>query len=152
MNTELRALIDNFRATQDQAVDYLHDLLLIPRPRSGPDWVRTGHLAVREAAKRVEAPDIRLSPHGFGIDVIHPCFRIDFDYGPNGEVDCFDIWRLAVHRYHMNQGKPPVGPYEDIRQWVSDALGAGELQVVPGSHDSFYQDPTLLRSSHASWP
>jgi hypothetical protein len=80
------------------------------------------------------------------IDVIHPDFRIDFDYGPNGQIDCFDVWRLAVHRHHLTDAKPPVGPYDDIREWVGDATEQGELLTVPGSYNAFFQDATLLRS------
>ena len=146
MIPELRVLIHDFRITQDRAIDYLHSILLIPLPNTGPDWVRNGHRAVLEAARRIVDPAIKLNPHGFGIDVIHSDFRIDFDYGPNGEIDCFDVWRLAVHRHHLTHAEPPVGPYDDIRSWIEDAVDRCELQRVPDAHDLLFQDPTLLRS------
>ncbi len=115
MNPNLRALITDFRSAQDRAIDYLHRELLIPLPISGPDWVCNGHRAVLDASKRLDNAAIKLDPHGYGIDVTHPDFRVDFDYGQNGEIDCFDVWRLAVHRYHITHAKPPVGPYDDIK-------------------------------------
>ena len=146
MNSELQALIRDFRDAQDRAIDYLHLVLHIPLPDSGPVWVRTGHRATLEAAKRTEHSSAKLNPHGFGIEVIHPDFRIDFDFGPNGEIDCFDLWRLALHRYHLQQAKPPVGPYNVIRSWLGDAFDKGELLTVSGSHNLIFQHPELLRS------
>ncbi len=146
MNPRLRILIDDFRTTQDRAIDYLHVALRIPIPQDGPDWVHNGHPAVLDAARLAENDGIRLDPHGFGIDVIHTDFRIDFDYGPVGQIDCFDVWRLAVHRHHLTNADPPVGPYDDIREWVLDAAEQGELLSVPNSYNAFFQDPKLLRS------
>jgi hypothetical protein len=146
MTPDLRALINDFRATQDRAIDYLHTDLRIPLPKSGPDWVRNGHRAVLDAVKLGGNSAIKLAPHGYGVDVIHPDFRIDFDYGPNGEIDCFDVWRLAVHRHHLTDAEPPVGPYNDIRAWINDAVDKCELRIVSETYDAFFQDPTLLRS------
>lgn len=146
MNPELRILIHDFRAAQDRAIEYLHRELRIPLPQSGPDWVRNGHAAVLEASKLPENSAVKLDPHGYGIDVIHPDFRVDFDYGPNGQIDCFDVWRLAVYRHHFTNAEPPVGPYDDILEWVNDALGLGELLRVPNGYNVLFRDPTQLRS------
>jgi hypothetical protein len=149
MAPELRALITDFRAVQDRAIDYLHTVLRIPLPKSGPDWVLNGHSAVLETVKLGEDSAFKLAPHGFGIDVIHSDFRIDFDYGPNGETDCFDVWRLALHRHYVTDAEPPVGPCNDIREWINDAVGECELRIVPETYDAFFQDPTLLRAPDA---
>ncbi len=146
MHPELRSLIKDFRVTQDRAIDFLHSVLKIPLPSSGRDWVKCGHRAVLEAVKNLECPTIQLDPHGYGIEIIHPDFRIDFDYGPNGEIDCFDLWRLAIHRHNLNNSVSPIGPYEDLSAWFQDAVDRSELQKVPGSNDRFVQDPALLRS------
>ena len=34
--------------------------------------------------------------HGVGCVVSFPDISIDFDYGPEGRTDCFDIWRLYI--------------------------------------------------------
>ena len=149
MNPHLRALINDFRSAQDSAIDYLRTSLRIPLPKSGLDWVRNGHATVLDAATLLKNSGITLDPHGYGIDVIHPQFRVDFDYGPVGQIDCFDVWRLAVHRHHLTDAEPPVGPYDDIRDWVTNAANQGELLTVPNSYDAFFQDPTLLRSQNS---
>lgn len=151
MNPDLQALNQDFRAAQDRAIDFLHKELRIPLPRSGRDWVRNGHRLVLDAGKLASNSAFKLDPHGYGIDVVHSDFRIDFDYGPNGEIDCFDVWRLAVHRHHLTKARPPVGPYDDIEEWVNDALAKCELLTVPESYDMFFQDPTLLRSQEAEF-
>ena len=145
MNAELRQLIDAFRTTQDTAIDFLHCQLRIPLPKSSLDWALNGHLAVRDLTRESCSAGFRLEPHGYGIDLIHPDFRIDFDYGPAGQIDCFDIWRLALHRHHLLDDTPPVGPYDDIDTWVDDSLKCGELIVVAETYDAFFQDPTRLR-------
>jgi hypothetical protein len=89
---------------------------------------------------------VELFPHGYGIDVTHPDFQIDFDYGPSGQIDCFDIWRLALHRHRLLRAPNPVGPYDDIKMWVGNAVVENELLVVPDSYGEFFQDPTRLRS------
>lgn len=144
MNLQLRQLIDAFRTAQDRAIDLLFVSLRIPLPRNGPDWVLTGHAAVREAARSLDS-GITLDPHGYGIEVVHPDFRVDFDFGPDGQVDCFDVWRLALHRHYLTDATPPVGPYPDIKDWVAAAVREAELIVVPGNSESTFQDPTLLR-------
>ena len=145
MHQELRTLIDAFRDAQDRAVDYLHVSLNIPLPTSGLDWAHNGFSAINAVGRASDRVDVRLDPHGFGIDIVHPGFRIDFDYGPAGQVDCFDVWRLALHRHHLVGDDPPVGPYDDIRTWVHDSVKCGELVVVPDTYDAFFQDPTRLR-------
>lgn len=145
MNAELRQLIDAFRATQNIAIDFLHCRLGIPLPKTNLDWALNGHLAIRDLTDAILTAGVQLKPHGYGIDVIHPEFRIDFDYGPAGQIDCFDIWRLALHRHHLLNDTPPVGPYDDIDAWVGDALECGELTIVSETYDAFFQDPTRLR-------
>lgn len=42
------------------------------------------------------AGDITYELHGVGCAVYFPDLCIDFDYGPDGRTDGFDVWRLYI--------------------------------------------------------
>jgi len=46
---------------------------------------------------------VRYELHGIGCFIHLPKETVDFDYGPNGEINGFDIWRL----YNFACDRPP---------------------------------------------
>lgn len=145
MHPELETLIYEFRDRQDLAVDFLHRSLGIPIPTTTFKWVQYCRDHSQTLAEFCNQEGVKLIPHGYGIEVIHPDFQIDFDYGPGGEIDCFDVWRLAFFR-HMSHHRPnPIGPYDDISRWIEEAVRARELIVVPETTESIFRHPRRLR-------
>lgn len=142
MHPELSTAIRQFRRDQDLALDYIHGNLNIPVPVSITHWhddIRHQITAVDSIAAR---DGVKLNVHGFGIDVTHPEFRIDFDYGPHGECDCFDEWRLSLHRHHQLGVTDAVDDPRPLDEWFTAAADQGELVLVRDTYGTFY-DPSL---------
>ncbi|QEG40208.1 DUF6896 domain-containing protein [Roseimaritima ulvae] len=144
MNTELADAIHLFRTDQESALAYLHGKLGIPVPSTGLEWAENGHEHVERVKSIADDDGVELYVHGFGIEVTHPDFHIDFDYGRDGQTDCFDRWRLSLHR-HMRLGLPaPVDDPRPIKDWLDDAADAGELIRIDYAT---YYDP----NSRSAW-
>jgi hypothetical protein len=103
-----------------------------------------------EAAVIAESDGVKIDVHGAGIEVAHPNFTIDYDYGPNGECDCFDAWRLALHR-HRSRGLPwPVEGQLELQELLDSAARDGTVIPLPDSpyfvNPSFRSNWTLRRT------
>jgi hypothetical protein len=64
--------------------------------------------------------------HGYGIELVIDGVTIDFDWGERGESDGFDVWRL----YNFARLNPAIVarvPHAQVREWMEEALAAGEL-------------------------
>jgi hypothetical protein len=119
MNAELADAIRLFRQDQELALKYIHGDLRIPVPRTACEWTEIGHTHAVAAEAMTKRGGVTLYVHGYGIEVTHPEFQIDFDYGPDGQCDCFDHWRLSLHR-HMQHSLPnPVDDPRPISEWLA---------------------------------
>ncbi|ELP33684.1 hypothetical protein RBSWK_02386 [Rhodopirellula baltica SWK14] len=101
----------------------------------------TARRAIQAKQETFTRDGVVLRKHGVGIEIKHPHFRIDFDYGPNGECDCFDSWRLSLFTHQMRSLRGHVQMQAQVARWLSDAYDDGELIKV---HDDYshYLDPT----------
>ncbi len=89
MDQRLTILIDDYLASVSSAVKLLV-ASGIARPSSCAQWA----IAV------IDKPDVLLGginfyKHGFGCEVHLKGGIVDFDFGENGEINGFDLWRLA---------------------------------------------------------
>lgn len=142
MHKDLADAIRLFRRDQELALDYIHRRLGIPVPRTASSWAADAHEQVAAASSIATTDGVTLYVHGVGIEVTHPDFHIDYDYGPVGQCDCFDEWRLSLHR-HIRLSLPnPVDDPRPLDNWIRDAVDAGELIRVADSYSMIY-DPSL---------
>lgn len=133
MDHRLDQLIEGFRAAQDIGVAVLTRDLRIPIPSSGRDWwVYCKQNGLYEIE---ELQGIPIRAHGFGIELTIGSMIIDFDWGPNGEQDGFDGWRLYV--YPLNNDMEEELSHAEINDLLQSAFGAGELIKI----DELYFDP-----------
>ena len=133
---ELFDAIASFRSAQELGLRYAHDRLRLPVPRSNCEWMRYGYVVPPEVAVVAESDGVKIDIHGAGIEVVHPEFTIDYDYGPNGECDCFDAWRLALHR-HRSRGLPwPVEGQLELQALLDSAAAMGS--VIQLSDSSYF--------------
>lgn len=138
---ELLDAITSFRTAQERGLDYVHNRLRLPVPSSNREWMRYAYAVPAQAAAFAHADGVKIDIHGAGIEVVHPEFAIDYDYGPGGECDCFDAWRLALHR-HRYRGLPwPVQGQLELRALLDSAAADGSVIQLSGSpyfvHPSF---------------
>lgn len=89
MHYQLANLIYDYQASVKTAVD-LMERSGIPRPPTNTDWIGTDISQSGELEGRV-----RYFKHGYGCAVSLPTGRVDFDFGEQGEINGFDVWRLA---------------------------------------------------------
>jgi hypothetical protein len=133
MNPELESLIKQFRTAQDVGVATIRDTLSIPLPKSGPDWV---HYCCANGLQKInELNGIPIYAHGYGIQLKIDDLTIDFDWGPNGEPDGFDAWRL--YNFTLDNATGVRCTHKDVIRWIEAALENGELERI----DYTYFDP-----------
>jgi len=51
--------------------------------------------------------DVRYEFHGVGCLLVFPEYEVDFDFGPDGRIDGFDLWRLGLYV----ESRPDKYPY-----------------------------------------
>lgn len=140
MRPELRSIIERFRRDQELGLDFLHGKLGIPVPATCYDWAAMGREQIEDVDSIVRSNGARLQKHGIGIEIIHPKFRIDFDYGPNGECNCFDAWRLQLHEHILKKYSDPVSCLKALPTWLAEAADAGFLRLLSKTHSVYICD------------
>ncbi len=138
MNANLDDAIRLFRRDQELALDYVHGRLGIPVPRTAFAWAADAHKRIAAVSSIAIADGVTLYVHGVGIEVKHPDFHIDYDYGPAGQCDCFDKWRLSLHRHLRLKLPNPVDDPRPLEDWLCDAVRRSELTRVVNSYSLFY--------------
>jgi hypothetical protein len=88
MDSRLAKLIADYQSRVSDAVAMLSEAG-IPRPASNTEWAANG--APEQGSL---ANGFAYRKHGFGCAVDGPHWGVNFDFGDNGEVDGFDVWRL----------------------------------------------------------
>ncbi len=133
MKPELETLIKHFRAAQDVGVATIRDALKLPFPTSGPDWVH--YCCTHGLQKTNELNGIPIYAHGYGIELKIGDLTIDFDWGPKGEPDGFDAWRL--YNFTLDNATGVKCTHKEVIQWIEASLENGELERI----DYTYFDP-----------
>lgn len=133
MRELLEVIIASFRHMQEMGLDYTHGRLRLPVPCSARQWMQYRYTVPTDAAAIADEDGVRVDIHGSGIEIVHPDFTIDYDYGPNGECDCFDGWRLALHLHRCRKLPPPVVGSVIIGGWLDAAAEEGTVIALPDS-------------------
>jgi len=133
MKPELDILIRHFRNAQDIAVSAIDRVLRLPRPTSGSAWGK--YCFENEIQKRNELNGIPIYAHGYGIELKIDDLTIDFDWGPNGEPDGFDAWRL--YNFTIDNATGVECTHKDVMRWIEEAFEHGQLERI----DYTYFDP-----------
>lgn len=90
MDSRLFTLINDYQASVRQAVE-LMVASGTERPTSNTEW------AGLDIPQKGELNGgVRYYKHGYGCAVHLPNGGVDFDFGANGEIDGFDLWRLIA--------------------------------------------------------
>lgn len=147
---ELIDAISSFRSAQEFGLAYTHNRLRLPVPRSNLEWMGYGYTIPTEAASIAHADGVKINIHGAGIEIVHPDFTIDYDYGPNGECDCFDAWRLALHRHRSRGLTWPVEGQVELQRLLDNATTDGIVVKISDSpyfvHPDFRSNWTSRQS------
>ncbi|CAI8913518.1 MULTISPECIES: hypothetical protein [Pseudomonas] len=129
MNNLLARLIRDYQASVSAAVE-LMQRSGIPRPSSAMAWV------TMDIPHRGELDGgVGYFKHGYGCAVHLPTGPVDFDFGEQGELDGFDLWRLAG----FAEGRLPSYGFADedaLKACFNAEIAAGSL--VSSGYILFY--------------
>jgi len=120
MDANLQRLIAEYQATVKRAV-ILMNRSGIKMPYSAFAWIQANI-----PARGILDGDVLYFKHGAGCKVIFETGSVDFDFGEDGEIDGFDLWRLTqfAGQGHLNYGfRSP----EEIKLAFNVATKSGEL-------------------------
>jgi hypothetical protein len=124
MNPTLAQIIKEFRQAQDRAVATIRDDLNWKLPPTNRDWV---FISGSEGYNHIrELKGIKISTHGYGIELKYPDLSIDFDWGDLGEGTGYDTWRLWSH-CEVNSLFLDRCSHNLIKNWLAEAHHANEL-------------------------
>lgn len=129
MNRELERVIGLFNGAQERAVEVLEREFGCPRPTTADDFILRCVPAIRKSGYISKGYKIR--PHGIGIEVDIDGLKIDFDFGPNGEFNGFDSWRLFDF-LKSNNIESPIASEEEMENLIEEAKGEGKIEKYSG--------------------
>jgi hypothetical protein len=75
-----------------------------------------------------ELNDVPIYAHGYGIELKIGDLTIDFDWGPSGEPDGFDAWRL--YNFTLDNPTGVACTHEEVIRWIDEAYANGELERI----------------------
>lgn len=132
MNQGLADLIRDYQAAVEKAVELLEHSG-IPRPATPTDW-----LGYDIPQRGVLVGGVNYFKHGFGCAVYLPSGSVDFDFGAEGQIDGFDLWRLTnfAGKRLKNYGFPSE---QSIKSAFQLAIESGE--IVPSAYILHYLAP-----------
>ncbi|OZG69896.1 hypothetical protein BTA51_28815 [Hahella sp. CCB-MM4] len=121
MNSELRQVISDFQDKVKEANELLKHYLGTDEPHN---WNRPLEQVGVLGGKH------KYFFHGVGCRVhISNKDVVDFDYGTNGRIDGFDVWRLCTF-INTRRKKYPHIQESDIKGWFQEAIEANEIKKL----------------------
>lgn len=125
MDRNLERLITEFQSRVRDAVALMYRSG-IPMPYSSFAW-----LQAEVPGTGILDGGAKYFKHGAGCEVRFETGAVDFDFGDNGEIDGFDLWRLTNF---CRDDLPFFGfdSMEQIEQSFTAALACGELEQSRG--------------------
>lgn len=127
MDQNLKGLIFDFNSAQEEAVKAFEKAFECARPTSTDDYVFRCVPLIRSASYCCSGCHVR--PHGIGMDVSFDGKGIDFDFGPNGEINVFDAWRLFSFA-QRNKIVTSFVSASEIDEAIRIAMESGEISKV----------------------
>jgi hypothetical protein len=120
MNQQLKSLIESYLSAVNEAIELLV-ASGIALPKSNTEWAISG-INQRGELKN----GIKYFKHGYGCAVHLSSGPVDFDFGPKGEYNGFDEWRLWG--FLQNSKLPKFFKSEsELKQEFRRAIENGEL-------------------------
>ena len=132
MNTALNYVVNEFNKAQTYVVQQLLRRG-IPIPKSDINWVE-----IRVDIINGKYPDAKMDgikSHGYGLSFKDDKITIDFDFGPNGEINGFAAGKLW---YFIKSNKININ-YEgekEIQKDINSAVADGEYTF--GGYINYY--------------
>jgi len=134
MNDQLLKLIDLFLHTVSQAEKFMKERMGLDEPRY---WRQRG-------VPRTGALDkFNYSFHGIGCRFDFGDISVDYDYGDQGRIDGFDLWRLTIFGEQIKDFKSYVDS-GDLKSDFEACIESGEIKKSGGKYDNLYYLPNSI--------
>lgn len=137
MDKNLGQLIAEYQACVRDAVVLLHRSG-VPMPQSSFDWI-DADIPIKGGLNG----NAEYFKHGAGCEVQLDSENVDFDFGCNGEINGFDLWRLV----RFARARFPCFGFEsaeEIEKSFDAAVSAGELEYSIGGLYYLTDTPRVL--------
>jgi len=82
--------------------------------------------------------DITYELHGVGCAIYLPEACVDFDYGTDGRIDGFDVWRLYLLACELPQQYKKYTDKNVLKADFQNYIAAGFLEKMSGPTDYLY--------------
>jgi hypothetical protein len=76
--------------------------------------------------------------HGVGCAIRLPEVCIDFDYGPNGRTDGFDVWRLYMYACELPLKYQKYTDKKLLTAEFEDYISTGKIEEISPGTDGLY--------------
>jgi len=131
MNHTLLSLIESFQNKVSLAESLLKEEFKIEQPMQFRTYniSRTGSFDT-----------YHYSFHGIGCRFQFKKTVVDYDYGHEGRIDGFDLWRLTNYGVQFNEFKEFILS-EELKNSFNSSLTSGELVKSKSLHDNLYYLP-----------
>jgi hypothetical protein len=130
-NDSLEQLVSDFLSMVDKATELLREKFgtkCILRLWRSNEIERCGTIT----------GDITYELHGVGCAVYFPELCIDFDYGPEGRTDGFDVWRLYIFACESPQKYKKYTDKNVLKAEFEEYLNLGSFEKMSDSPGGLY--------------
>lgn len=81
--------------------------------------------------------EVKYELHGIGCFLIYPEYYVNFDFGPNGRFDGFELWRLSQY---LDERKSNYQAYDEslLKQDFEQALKDGVIAKSKAQYCNLY--------------
>lgn len=76
--------------------------------------------------------------HGAGCAVNLPHALVNFDYGPGGRIDGFDVWRLYLYATELPKKYPRYQSQEVLELDFREYVASGRFEPMPEDRSGLY--------------
>jgi hypothetical protein len=76
--------------------------------------------------------------HGAGCAVNLPHVLVNFDYGPGGRIDGFDVWRLYLYATELPKKYPRYQSQEVLELDFREYVASGRFEPMPEDRSGLY--------------
>ena len=122
MIEQLIQLIHEYQSRVQEAVELFGRYKGLGRPQNPLEWSFSG---IPKTGFLDPSDKIAYFFHGYGCCVQLPSGRVDWDFGAEGQIDGFDIWRLHEFVEEGTQNFPEFLDKETLKSVFSEAEAKG---------------------------
>ncbi|WP_295620333.1 hypothetical protein [Chamaesiphon sp. GL140_3_metabinner_50] len=124
MLARLIQLIDEYQSKVQEAVELFARFQGLKQPQHPLEWQMSG---IPQQGYLDPAGKIFYSLHGYGCCIYLLSGKVDWDFGEEGQIDGFDLWRLHEFAEKGTQNFPEFRDREILKSVFAEAESTGAI-------------------------